>query len=97
MKISKCPECIYNPNLSIDHVSNREHKKHIEIQQILMQLGLPPEITIIIINFSIDYQKCGFCDVILCRFHYLRGIYTEMAVSYFDINRSNNSCYHEIY
>jgi hypothetical protein len=96
MKISKCPECIYNPNLSLNNVKNREHKKHIEIQQILMKVGLPAEITIIIINYTINSKKCNFCDIILCNFHYLRGIYTEMAFSYFDMDKYKNYCYHEI-
>tara|TARA_B100001093_G_scaffold478346_1_gene506432 strand:- start:149 stop:448 length:300 start_codon:yes stop_codon:yes gene_type:complete len=72
-KFSNCDECNFIKFLDINNRLNIYYKNDLEIFNILNHF-LPPELSLIIIKKSKDYNSCGQCNKNLCINHYNRAL-----------------------
>ena len=69
---TNCKECFVDTEISQQNNPN-PYKIHMDISDILMNHGLPKEITEIIIKKSINLKQCDYCSSILCKEHQTRA------------------------
>jgi len=72
-KYNKCVECI-----EFHEINN--FITYDELFKILLSKGMPPEICYKIIELSVDYNYCSFCEIKLCDYH---SIYAKYYLKYY--------------
>jgi hypothetical protein len=82
-KYNDCKECIDLSN-SI--------KTYDEIFEILQSLNLPPEICYKIIELSVNYKYCSFCEIKLCDYHAAYATYYLTHYRGYDHGYMCNKC-----
>lgn len=80
---SDCDECHYLNWLDLDHKYNKKFKEDLEKNKILINLGLPNEISEKIIKLSNNLEICDYCinnHTKMCLDHCKRAI--ENSIHY---------------
>ena len=77
---TNCDECNYLYWLSLDHEKNKQHKKNVELEKTLIEIGFPTNLVKKIIKYSHEVKPCDYCKKatdridMLCEEHYQRAL-----------------------
>ena len=80
-EFSKCDECHYTNVMPITHEINSVYYADHQKANIIMEIkNVPFKIAARIVQFTHEYQKCGYCHrTLLCEYHYQRGMENVMG------------------
>ena len=73
---TECDECFYHSSMKMSHIFNKPYRENLEKNDILINLGLPPEISQKIIKLSYNIETCDYCiqnKTKLCNYHVNRA------------------------
>lgn len=89
-----CEECI-DLDIPIYKCSNLERYK--KIFDIFKKNSLlPNELILKIIELSVTYDKCSFCDTKLCGYHTQRAEYYGKYYKNYECKMCNSCCWREV-
>ena len=93
-KYNYCLECI---DLDLPNLKSEPLDKFKKIHIILQENSpLPNELIFKIIELSINYMKCTFCDTILGGYHSQRAKYYGKYYKHYDCYMCDNCCWCEV-